>query len=106
MLPLYTIGWQATDIDLDRLVSSAGRVRPLIGGLFRPSFVEQQRDIEIASQTIYVYVADLDAHHARAVAAGATITQPLSDTDYGSREYAATDREGHQWSFGTYRPGR
>ncbi|HEY8598371.1 MAG TPA: VOC family protein [Thermomicrobiales bacterium] len=61
-------------------------------------------DLPGASQTIYVYVADLDAHHARAVAAGATITQPLHDTDYGSREYAATDLEGHRWSFGTYRP--
>ncbi len=64
------------------------------------------RDLPGVSQTLYVYVADVEAHHARAVAAGATITQPLYDTDYGSREYAATDLEGHQWSFGTYRPGR
>ena len=26
------------------------------------------------------------------------------DTEYGSREYAARDPEGHFWSFGTYRP--
>jgi len=52
-----------------------------------------------------VAVDDLDAHHARAVVAGATITQAFYDTDYGSRGYAATDLEGHQWSFGTYRPG-
>ena len=63
------------------------------------------RDLPGVNQTIYVYVADLDAHDDRAVAAGATIMQPLHDTDYGSRGYAATDCEGHQWSFGTYRPG-
>ena len=63
------------------------------------------RDLPGVNQSLYVYVADVDAHHARAVAAGATITQPLRDTDHGSREYAATDCEGHQWDFGTYRPG-
>lgn len=52
----------------------------------------------------YVYVADPDAHHARAVAAGAEITRPLRDTEYGSREYCARDLEGNEWSFGTYRP--
>lgn len=52
----------------------------------------------------YVHVADPDAHHARAVAAGAEITRPLENTDYGSREYCARDPEGNEWSFGTYRP--
>jgi uncharacterized glyoxalase superfamily protein PhnB len=28
----------------------------------------------------------------------------LQDTDYGSREYAARDPEGNEWSFGTYQP--
>jgi uncharacterized glyoxalase superfamily protein PhnB len=52
----------------------------------------------------YVYVADPDAHHVRAVAAGAQITRELQDTSYGSREYIARDLEGNEWSFGTYRP--
>lgn len=52
----------------------------------------------------YVYVTDPDAHHARAVAAGAEVTRELQDTDYGSREYCARDPEGNEWSFGTYRP--
>jgi len=53
---------------------------------------------------IYVVVADIDAHFARAQAAGAEIVTPLNDTDYGSREYAVRDLEGHLWSFGTYDP--
>jgi len=57
------------------------------------------------SQAISVRVDDPDAHHARAKAAGAKITRPLRDEEYGSRGYMADDLEGHQWYFGTYRPG-
>jgi uncharacterized glyoxalase superfamily protein PhnB len=52
----------------------------------------------------YLALDDPDAHHARAVEAGAEIVQDLVDQDYGSREYAAKDPEGNVWSFGTYRP--
>ena len=53
---------------------------------------------------LYVAVDDPDAHHVRAVAAGARIVQALVDQPYGSREYAARDPEGNVWAFGTYRP--
>lgn len=53
---------------------------------------------------IYVAVDDLDGHYQRAKAAGAEIVMEPFDTDYGSRDYAARDPEGHVWSFGTYRP--
>lgn len=52
----------------------------------------------------YLALDDPDAHHARAVRAGAEIVQQLVDQDYGSREYAARDPEANVWSFGTYRP--
>ena len=54
---------------------------------------------------IYVVVDEIDAHHARAVAAGAEVVYPLTDQDYGSRDYAVRDAEGFVWCFGTYRPG-
>jgi len=54
--------------------------------------------------SLYIYVDDVEAHYARARAAGAEITRPLADTSYGSREYGARDLEGHLWSFGTYLP--
>jgi uncharacterized glyoxalase superfamily protein PhnB len=41
--------------------------------------------------------------HARATAAGATVVQPMNETDYGSRGFSVTDPEGNFWSFGTYR---
>jgi uncharacterized glyoxalase superfamily protein PhnB len=53
---------------------------------------------------LYLVVDDPDAHHARAVAAGVQIVMPLTDQDYGSREYAAADPEGNVWCFGTYQP--
>lgn len=55
--------------------------------------------------SVYVVAEDPDAIHARTVAAGATVTLPPTDTDYGSREFSCRDPEGVHWSFGTY-PGR
>jgi uncharacterized glyoxalase superfamily protein PhnB len=51
----------------------------------------------------YVVADDIDALHARAVAAGATIARPPHETEYGSRDFTARDPEGNIWSFGTYR---
>jgi uncharacterized glyoxalase superfamily protein PhnB len=55
--------------------------------------------------TTYVVITDTDAHHARAVAAGAEIVREPADQPYGSRDYAARDTGGNVWAFGTYMPG-
>lgn len=52
----------------------------------------------------YVVVDDPDALHDRALAAGAEIVMRLTDTDYGSGDFAARDPGGNVWSFGTHRP--
>ncbi len=62
------------------------------------------RTVGFATQALCVYVDDLDAHFERARAAGAEITSPPKDTDFGAREYHARDSEGHSWTFGTYLP--
>lgn len=54
---------------------------------------------------VYLVCDDVDAHCARARAAGAEITMEPRDTDYGSRDYLALDPEGNTWSVGTYLPG-
>lgn len=46
-----------------------------------------------------VVVPDVDAHCARARAAGARVVEPPSDKFYGLRSYAVEDCEGHRWSF-------
>jgi uncharacterized glyoxalase superfamily protein PhnB len=49
---------------------------------------------------IFVRVDDVDAHHARARAAGATIAAEPADQEYGERTYRAIDPEGQRWIFG------
>jgi uncharacterized glyoxalase superfamily protein PhnB len=56
------------------------------------------------TQSAYVIVEDVDAHHDRAVAAGAEVVMPLEDKDYGGRGYSCRDLEGHIWSFGDFDP--
>ena len=56
------------------------------------------------TQTVYVIVDDVDAHHAHASAAGADVVMPLRDESYGGREYSCRDPEGHVWTFGNYDP--
>ena len=57
------------------------------------------------AQALSVFIPDPDAHHRRAVFAGAQIIRPLQDEEYGARGYMAVDPEGHMWYFGNYRPG-
>jgi uncharacterized glyoxalase superfamily protein PhnB len=73
-------------------------------GSVRPDGGEDDFSLQPGTFGAYVVTVDPDAVHARAVAAGATITSGLHETDYGSRDFAARDPEGNRWSFGTY-PG-
>jgi uncharacterized glyoxalase superfamily protein PhnB len=50
---------------------------------------------------VFVEVDDVDAHHAQAVARGASVIRPLEDVEgAGLRLYTAEDPEGHRWMFG------
>ena len=53
----------------------------------------------VESQYISVDIADLDAHHQRALAAGARIANGPRDHATGYRSYEALDLEGHRWRF-------
>ena len=57
-------------------------------------------------QAVHVYLADPDAHYARAKDAGARIIRPLHDTPWGSRGYYVEDLDGFFWGFSTYKPAR
>ena len=56
-------------------------------------------DAGLTTVMLNVYVPDVDAHYAHAVAQGAEITMELNDAFYGERRYEATDPEGHRWHF-------
>jgi uncharacterized glyoxalase superfamily protein PhnB len=70
------------------------------------SGVTSPRELGGSTQALCVYVPDVDGHFERARSAGAEITNPPKETDFGSREYHARDPEGHYWVFGSYLPRR
>ena len=60
------------------------------------------RETPFVVDGVHVAVDDIDAHYARAQAAGATILSELEDnTGIGQRQYRAEDLEGHRWMFAT-----
>lgn len=52
-----------------------------------------------ASHAVMVRVEDVDAHHARAAAAGAQVSGPPLTHPYGERQYGVRDFAGHRWVF-------
>ena len=62
-----------------------GRTSPAQSGLF--------------TQSLTVFVDDVDAHFKRAKSAGARIVENLQETAYGERQYGVEDIEGHHWLF-------
>jgi uncharacterized glyoxalase superfamily protein PhnB len=57
------------------------------------------KEVGHTTTMVNVYVHDVDAHYAHAVAEGADVTMTLQDAFYGDRVYEATDLEGHRWHF-------
>lgn len=56
------------------------------------------------TQAPYVFVEDIDAHYAQAVAQNAEIAIPLEEQSYGGKTYSCFDPEGHLWNFGSFDP--
>jgi uncharacterized glyoxalase superfamily protein PhnB len=83
--------WTAT------LRLGAGRVMvgPGLDGFGTASIPEGS----LATCRMFVLVDDVDAHHARAVAAGATIVAELASHAGGHRQYIAADCGRQQWIF-------
>lgn len=53
----------------------------------------------LQTQSLTVFVEDVDAHFENAKAAGARIVENLHETEYGERQYGVEDLEGHHWLF-------
>jgi PhnB protein len=52
--------------------------------------------------TLHLYVNDVDASFARALAAGAQVRMPVSDMFWGDRYGMLSDPFGHLWSLATH----
>ena len=57
------------------------------------------RNLSAVHGQVMVYVDDVDEHYENAKAAGAEITEEITDQFYGDRSYRTVDPEGHQWVF-------
>ena len=70
-------------------------------GLIGPAKMRSPASTDnVATQFIRVTLeSGIDAHCAKAEAAGARITQRPEDQFYGARVYRALDLEGHVWNF-------
>jgi PhnB protein len=64
--------------------------------------VRSPRTIGGTPVTIHLYVPDVDATVARAVAAGATLSRPVADQFYGDRNGGLVDPFGHVWFVATH----
>lgn len=51
------------------------------------------------TQSLTIFLEDVDTHYARVKSAGANIVEELHETIYGERQYAVTDLDGHHWLF-------
>ena len=102
------VGFEETVVygDGDR-VEHAQLSWPLGGGVMLGSVRESDGANGMPTQPgtfgAYVVADEIDALHARVAGAGAEVTSPPHDTEYGSRDFAIRDPEGNRWSFGTYR---
>lgn len=51
------------------------------------------------TQSLTIFVEDVEAHFQRAKTAGAKIVEELHETEYGEMQYGAEDLDGHHWLF-------
>lgn len=58
--------------------------------------------LEGSPVTLHLYVEDVDAFVARAVAAGAKVTMPVADMFWGDRYCKVEDPFGHHWSIASH----
>jgi uncharacterized glyoxalase superfamily protein PhnB len=56
-------------------------------------------ELGYGTQSLTVFVDDVDAHFLTAKSGGCKIVEDLHETEYGERQYGAEDLEGHHWLF-------
>jgi uncharacterized glyoxalase superfamily protein PhnB len=81
-------------------MSFAGAGRIMIGAEWADWTRSPANAAGANTQSVEVRLPDgIDAHCARAQAAGAVIAEEPEDQFYGDRKYRALDPEGHCWTF-------
>ena len=61
--------------------------------------IASPKSLGLSTESLMVYVDDIDEHFATAKANGAVIVNEPADQYWGDRRYEARDIEGHLWFF-------
>ena len=109
-IAFYTRAFGA--VERERMQDSSGKVRhaEISIGDSRLMLADEHPEVGAlcpetvggSSVSIYLYVEDVDAVIAAAVAAGARLTRPVADQFYGDRVGGITDPFGHRWHIATH----
>lgn len=57
------------------------------------------KELGFGTQSLTVFIEDIEVHFQRAKSAGAAIVEELHETEYGELQYGAEDLDGHHWLF-------
>jgi uncharacterized glyoxalase superfamily protein PhnB len=57
------------------------------------------KSLGFGTQSLTVFIEDIEPHFQRAKTAGVTIVEDLHETVYGELQYGAEDLDGHHWLF-------
>jgi uncharacterized glyoxalase superfamily protein PhnB len=76
--------------------ASGDHVAPASGDHVAPATATATR---AAAQITRVRVEDANAQYDRVLAAGARVLEPITDREYGERDFSVEDLAGHQWQF-------
>lgn len=60
---------------------------------------QSPKQLGYGTQSLTIFVEDVDAHYQRTKAAGAKIVEDLNESVYGERQYGVEDLDGHHWLF-------
>lgn len=56
-------------------------------------------ELGYGTQSLTIFVENVEDHFARSKSAGAMIVENLHETEYGELQYGVLDLEGHHWLF-------
>ena len=80
-----------------------GAARFMLSDEYPEMDVRSPESIGGSPVTLHLYVEDVDATFAQAVAAGAKVVRPVEDQFYGDRAGKLVDPFGHSWFLATHK---
>jgi PhnB protein len=83
----------------DSVVMMSDEMPPMPG---QPGTYKSPRNAGLSTSGLFLYVNDVDAAFDRAVKAGCTVRQPVTDMFWGDRYGQLIDPFGHTWGLATH----